>query len=566
MESLTIILDIGLMIIVATAFAYVLRFFKQPLIPAYILTGIVLGPVLGLLHDLSVMRILAEIGIAFLLFIVGLELDLKKLKDIGNVASVGAIVQIAVLFGLGFLVSTLLGFGRLASAYLGLIMAFSSTMVVIKLLSDKHELDTLHGRIVIGILLMQDLVAILALTVLQDKSGFAFYPFLVSLAKGVALLVIAVLFGKFIFPAVFKFAAKHQELLFIASLAVCFSFSILFSLAGFSIAIGAFIAGITLANLPYNVEIAGKVKSLRDFFSVLFFTSIGAELVLTSILPLLLPLLILTAFTIILLPVITIFITALFGYKTRTSFMTGIALAQVSEFGFIIALLGKDHGILDEQAFSLIVLLALVTMAVTAYFIKYDDWLYKRVGRWFKPLERLGKASRELSYVRQDRGHDYVLIGMDRIGYSIFRKIHKMHKDVVVVDFNPDIIKRLIQQHVPCIYGDIGDAEILEKLRLKHVKMVISTIPDHADNLLLIGEARKENKDATVIVTSYSVEDALSLYEEGADYVIIPHYLGGEHVSVLLEDVSLDLDKLITARLMHIKELRHRQHVHPHHH
>lgn len=212
------------------------------------------------------------------------------------------------------------------------------------------------------------------------------------------------------------------------------------------------------------------------------------------------------------------------------------------------------------------IFIALITMALTAYFIKYDAFFYKHLRRFLKPLERIGLQTKELSLLRQDKGHAYVLIGMDRIGYSIFRKLRSLEKDVVVVDFNPDIIKRLLAKKVPCIYGDVGDPEILEKLRFSEVKMLISTIPDHQDNLFLIKQVKAQGKETVIIVTSYVIEDALDLYEAGADYVIVPHYLGGEHVSVLLEGVTDDLDKLITTKLAHIRELRHRRSIHPHHH
>lgn len=560
-----IFMDVGLIIILATVGAYILKFLRQPMIPAYIIVGVLIGPVFGLVDDPEVIRTLSEIGIAFLLFIVGLELDLKKLRDIGNVASVGALVQMALLFGAGYVASLLLGFGNIPSIYLGLVLAFSSTMVVIKLLSDKYELDTLHGRIVIGILLMQDIIAIVALTVLKDLTGFAFTPFVLNVAQGAGMLIIAILLGKYIFPQVFKFAAKHTELLFLASLSVCFAFSVLFFQMGFSIAIGAFVAGITLANLPYNVEIIGRVKPLRDFFSVLFFTAIGAELVFVDFSSIALPLIIFTIFTVVLLPVITIIVVTLFGYKTRTSFLTGISLAQVSEFGLILVAQGVHYNHISQELFSLTIILAIITMTLTAYFIKYDDFLVNFFGPFFKPLEKFSRTQKELSHIRQDKGHENILIGMDRIGYSILRKLRHLHKDVVVVDFNPDIIKKLISKHIPCIYGDIADPEIMEKLKVHHVKMVISTIPNHQESVFLIQQVRKHNKDATIIVTSYQVEDAMDLYETGADYVIIPHLLGGEHVSILLEDISDDLEKLISKKLQHIRELRHRQHMHPHH-
>ena len=352
-------------------------------------------------------------------------------------------------------------------------------------------------------------------------------------------------------------------MLFLASLSVCFAFSILFHLINFSIAIGAFIAGIALGNLPYNIEIVGKVKSLRDFFAVFFFTAIGAELVFVDFSLIAWPMLIFFLFTILLLPIITIIIAILFGYKSRTAFMTGISLAQISEFGLIIAMQGRN--IIGEEVFAMVILLTLATMATTSYFIKYDSWLYKHIGIFFKRFEGMGKVSRELSLVRQDKAHDYILIGLDRMGYSIYNKLKKMHKDVVVVDFNPDIIKKLMSKHVPCVYGDIADIEVVEKLRLSQVKMLISTIPEHNDNLFLIQQVKKHNHKTTLIMTSYSFEDALDLYEAGADYVIVPHYLGGQHMSVLLEDISDNLEKLLTTKLEHIRDLRHRQVKHPHH-
>jgi len=560
-----IFLDIGLIIIMATIGAYILRFFKQPMIPAYILVGILIGPVLGLITDNEIITTLSEIGIAFLLFIVGLELDLKKLRDVGNVATVGGLIQIVILFVTGYLVAVLLGFGGISGVYFGFILAFSSTMVVIKLLSDKYELDTLHGRIVIGMLLIQDIIAILALTVLKDIANLSWKPFILTISQGIGFLVIAVLLGKYVFPSVFKFAAKHTELLFLASLSVCFAFSILFYQLGFSIAIGAFVAGITLANLPYNVEIVGRVKSLRDFFAVMFFTAIGAELVFVDLSTIILPLVIFTIFTVILLPVVTAIIIVMFGYKTRTAFLSGISLAQVSEFSLIILAQGLIIGHVSQDVFTITIIMALITMSITAYFIKYDNGLVQMFGRFLKPLEKFAKTQKELSHIRPDKGHAFVLIGMDRTGYAILKKMQQMHKDVVVVDFNPDIVKKLINKRVPCVYGDIADLEVVQKLRLNHVRMVISTIPNHQASLFLIKQIRKHNPRTTIIVTSYQVEDALGLYEEGADYVIIPHFLGGEHVSVMLEDISDDIDQLITHKLQHLKELRHRQKVHPHH-
>src|SRR3989338_3851344 len=281
--------DIGFIVIISTLFAYIARLLKQPLILAYVLAGILLGPYLGVITDLNSIKSLSEIGIAFLLFIVGLEIDIKKLKDVGHVATVGGMLQMVIVFALAFAVTILIGMKSTEALYFGLIIAFSSTMVVVKLLSDKREVDTLHGRIIIGILLLQDIIAILVMSFLGQSSGI-----LISLIKGVAVFAVAFAAGKYVLPHMFRFAASSQELLFIASLGIAFLFSIVANYIGFSIAIGAFMAGIVLKS-PYNTEIVGKIKPLRDFFSVLFFVSLGMQLSIGSLNTILKPLLVFIA-------------------------------------------------------------------------------------------------------------------------------------------------------------------------------------------------------------------------------------------------------------------------------
>jgi len=303
-----IFFDIGFIIIIATAFAFIAKLFRQPLIPAYILTGLVIGPFLGLITNTDVIITMSEIGIAFLLFIVGLEIDLRKLGDVGVVSTIGGLTQIMLVFTVSFIISIFIGFIQIEAVYLALIIAFSSTMIVVKLLSDKRQLDTLHGRIILGILLMQDIAAIFALSVLTTLSEFSLLALLLSIIKGIVVFLIALFAGKSLFPVIFTFAAKSQELLFIAAISISFLFSILFSYIGFSIAIGAFVAGVTLANLPYNLEIIGRISSLRDFFSVLFFVSLGMELMLSTFESILKPLMIFLAITILIKPLVVMFI------------------------------------------------------------------------------------------------------------------------------------------------------------------------------------------------------------------------------------------------------------------
>ena len=561
-----IFLDIGVIVIVSTLLAYAARLLKQPLIPAYVIAGIILGPVLGFVTNVETINNLSEIGIAFLLFIVGLEIDIRKLKDVGLVATAGGAMQIIAVFILTFLISLSMGFLAIESVYLGLIIAFSSTMVVVKLLSDKRETDTLHGRIIIGILLLQDIFAIFALSFLGQQE-FSVPLIILSLAKGLMIIGASFFLGKYILPEFFKFAASSQELLFITSIAVAFLFSIIINSLGFSIAVGAFIAGVTL-NVPYNIEIIGKIKPLRDFFSVLFFVSLGMQLYSGTISRIISPLLIFIMIVIILKPIVVMFLCSFFGYSKKTSFMTSLSLAQISEFSLILVAQGFMLGYISRDIFSLTVILAVATITLTAYFINYSGGIYLLFSPFLGIFDKLTKSYKSLEYVPEKMKNFVVLCGYNRIGYSIIKSLRKMKKNHIVVDFNPEIIKKLIAEKVPCIYGDVGDIEILERLNLKEASMVISTVPDKHDNLLLIMETKKANGKILVFVTGSQIEEALKLYNAGADYVILPHFLGGEHVSLILENFGTNLKKIFENKIKHLDELNKRHslgHEHPQH-
>ncbi len=558
--------DVSLIIIVATLLGYLLKLIKQPLVPAYVLTGLILGPLLHLITDFETIRTLSEIGIAFLLFVVGLELDFKRLRDIGSVATIGGTIQVMITFFFGFVIAIVLGFYYTEAIYLGFIVAFSSTMVVIKMLSDHNELDTLHGRIIIGILLIQDVIAIFALLALNNLDNFTIVTFLLAILKGGLMIGFTILTAKYMFPPVFKFAAKSQELLFMIAITSCFAFAALFTVFGFSLAIGAFLAGVALGNLPYNYEIIGKVTSIKDFFAILFFVSLGLELQISGLVPMLPAILITTAFVLIGKPIVMILSTRLFGYTTRTSAITALSLAQISEFSLILVVQGLALGHLSESMFSLTVLVALITITITSYTIKYDNDIVMFLQPMLRPLKNLRTHKEALEYIPKDRDHEVLLIGYDRIGYSIFKKLQAMKKNFLVIDFNPDIVRRLIRKKIPCIYGDIADPEIYKRLGLENLKWIISTVPDLKSNLLIMDKAKEVNHRLVVFATAYTIDDALELYDKGADYVILPHFLGGDRVAILLEDITFDFSKLIHTKVDHIRDLEYRKtlgHEHP---
>ncbi len=559
-------LQLGIVVGIAAGVAFLLRLLKQPQIFAYVIAGILITPVFSLITDTSLIQSMSILGIAFLLFLVGLEMDLKALKSVAHVSLIGGAIQMTILFVLGYLIALLLGYLSLEAAYVGLMIAFSSTMVVMKLLSDKRELNTLHGRLVVGILLMEDIVAIFAISLLSSVNEFSLSLLGLAFLKFLSVFVIAFLLSKYVFPVLFRYAAKHQELLLILSLAVCFLFGLGFYKLGFSIAIGAFVAGVALGNLDYSLEIIGKVKSLRDFFALLFFVSLGMGLSFSALKGIWLPLVVLLAVILLAKPLVTMTICSLFRYTKKPSFLTALSLTQIGEFSLIIAAQGLVLGHLSQELFSIIVLVTLITIMLTSYFIKYDHWFY---GLLERPLKIFDFFTTEgLEYLPTEIKPRIILCGYNRIGYSVLQSLQHLKKKILVVDYNPEIIAQLVKEGYHCLYGDVADEEIIERMNLPQVQMLISTVPELSDNQLLIKKVQDITKRAKIIVTASDIDDALKLYHAGADYVILPHFLGGEHVSQLISEVQDGKRTLHEEKKKHIHHLHERKgigHRHPRH-
>lgn len=557
--DIMILADIGLVIIAATLVAYLASFLKQPLIPAYILAGVVIGPLgYGLITNQSIISTLSELGIAFLLFIVGMEIDLRRLKDIGTFSVIGGSIQISVIFALGFMLSTALNFTRLEGIYIGLALALSSTMVVIKLLSDKRQLDTLHGRLTLGILLIQDLVIVMALSLLTNVGNLSFNPLMMSIFKAIGLFSIAIVFSKYILPVIFRYATRSQELLFMTAVSMSFIFSAFAYSLGFSIAIGAFIAGVGLATFPYNLEVIGRIRSLRDFFSTIFFVSLGMQITFLGLSNYFLPIIAFTILVILVKPIVTTFLCLFFGYENRTSFFVGVDLGQISEFSLILMAMGATLGHISADLLSATTILAIITMTLTVYLINYDNKIYKRlsahVSRLYTPLP--GRGQKVYEHLPHELKNHVVIFGCHRMGVDVVTKLTKLHKDVIVVDYNPEVIKVLIQDGIPCMYGDMGNMEILERVRLDKARFVISTIPTEAENTLLLEVAREQNPTLKVIVRSHTYDGALRLYKKGADYVIIPEQLGAKTLTKYASDLIDHTIDLKHIRANHIEQLK----------
>ncbi len=555
--ELVILAEIGIIIIIATIFAFLIRLFKQPLIPAYIIAGILIGPlVLGLIQNKELVLALSEIGVAFLIFTAGLEIKFKKLREVGKAAFFGGIFQIAILFFIAFLITVALGFTGKIPIYVGLVVAFSSTMVVVKLLSDKRELNSLHGRIVIGILLIQDIVAIGALAALTTDLSMG--NILIALGKASIFAIMAIVLSKISNP-IFKSSAKNQELLLLVSVSFLFLFAIGSYLANLSLIIGAFFAGVALANSDYKTEIQGKITPLREFFAVIFFVSLGMQLRLISGRFILL-FVILFALVILIKPLIIMFLIRISGYKKRTSFLTGNSLAQTSEFSLILIVLGLNLGHfgtnpeITNGLFSTLVLLTIVTMALTNYCIKYEKKSFKIFGWVLNILDRYHSKKEDLEY-HAPNGKKIIIFGCHRMGSLLLKDFEAEKKDIFVVDYNPEIIKSLISKKIPCIYGDFMNPEVLEKADIKNAEIIVSTIPDFEENILLTDKIRAVNKNALIFIVAERIDEAIELYKQGANYVILPNVLSGQKTFDVIKKIKRDKKQLRNLKKEQIKYL-----------
>ena len=546
-----IIFDIAIILIISAIFAFLARILRQPLIPAYVLAGLIIGPlILGFVRNLDLIYAFSEIGIAFLLFTAGLEISFKKIKEVGlkKIALIG-ILQVAIIFGVGLFFGKYFGLSALQAGYIGIILAFGSTMVDIKLLADKGELVTLHGRLVLGILLLQDLVAILAIIVFMT-GGFAIIPIAIAIAKLVGLVIIAILLQKLVLNRLFRFAARSTELLFLSALAVLFLFILLTYVTGLSIVIGAFIAGVSLANSPFKIELESRINPLRDFFAILFFVALGMQIVFTGIAEHIWLFVFLLGIGFIAKPLITFILVRITGYRSRTSFMTAISLAQLSEFSLIIGMLGVVLGALTQGLFSVIILATIITMAVTPYFIEYKNNIYKVFKTPLKIFNFL-PMKENLEY-GEKKDKKILLVGVHRIGSVILNKLIEKKDDLIVIDYDPEVVSGLIKKKISTIYGDLGGAEILQKINVKKLKLVISTVPDIDDNLKLLKKVKELNPKAVVILTAQRISEALHLYKNRADYVILPKIVAGEE---MLEIISGKVKDLKNAKQKQIKNL-----------
>lgn len=545
--------ELSIIIGIALVLASIMKIFKQPLLIGYILAGILAGPILGLVKNTDTLDGFSKIGIALLLFIVGLGLNPRVIKELGKVAFITGLIQVGFSVLLGTAIMLVLGKGIAVALVVGVALSFSSTIVGLKLLTDKKEQTRLYGRLAIGVLLAQDILATIALLVLSmQKDGFGFISSTSLLLKGALIVGILFFISTRVLPKITYFVSNNTEYLFLMTIAWGLGIGYLFEFTGFSLEIGALIAGVSLASMPYAQEASARLRPVRDFFVVIFFIVMGANLQLGDVLSQLPLALVFSAIILVRNPLSIMLPLGVFGHTKRNSFKVGVLLAQVSEFSLIFIILAQQTGLVDGKVVSLITLIALITIAASCYGILYDDELFEKLQKSFRFFEssRQDKTEKKVTY-------DIVQFGYNKGGSELIKMFKKMpRKSLVVVDYDPEVIDHLHNKKVHFIYGDATDIELLDELNLAKSKLIVSTITHFPTNRLLIEYVEKINPSAVIITRADSAADAAELYGLGASYVMVPHFVGTEKLGTFIARHGLNRSDFSKYKEKHLAQLK----------
>ncbi|MCP5142647.1 MAG: cation:proton antiporter [Chromatiales bacterium] len=525
----TVFAQIAIVLGLAAVGGLLAQALRQPLIVAFIAVGILLGPsVMGMVEQSSEIELFARLGIALLLFVVGLKLDLHIIRTVGPVALASGLGQVFFTSVIGYLIALLLGMTPVTALYVAVALTFSSTIIIVKLLSDKREVDALHGRIAVGFLIVQDIIVVLVMIGLTafgqgDAGEHLGWEALQVLLKGLAMLLAVALLMRYVLPRLLLRLAHSSELLMLFAIAWAVLGGVAGEALGFSKEVGAFLAGVSIASTPYREQIAARLVSLRDFLLLFFFIELGSTLDLGTLGGQLWAAAVFSLFVLIGNPLIVMAIMGYMGYRKRTGFLAGLAVAQISEFSLILAALGLSLGHLDTETVGLITLVGLVTISLSTYMILYSHPLYAVLAPWLDVFERK-VPYRELDDPHAaDRGADMVVIGLGRYGAALAEHLRARGRHLLAVDFDPTTVQRHARAGMSVHYGDAEDPEFIASLPLERVNWVVSTVRDPVINrMLLHGLAAKDYRGRTAIACSGG-SAARYLHEAGVDLILVPY-------------------------------------------
>lgn len=547
--------ELSLIIAVGAGIAIIMRSLKQPLIIGHILTGIIVGPsVLHLVKSTETIEVFSTIGIALLLFIIGLGLNPKVIKEVGKVATLGGLVQVVLITLFAWGSGSLLGLSRMDSIFFGVALSFSSTIIILKLLSDLKEQNRLYGKVSTGMLIVQDVLATIALLFVTSQNTGSFSPSeLEWLAlKGLSIALPLILIGNFVLPKLSKQIAGSQEVLFLFALGWGFGSAALFERAGFSIEIGALLAGVALASLPYTHEISARLRPLRDFFIVVFFIALGTRLTFQDFGSIVPAILVATGIVILIKPLLIMAIMGIMGYTKRTSFKTAVTMAQISEFSLVFVIVGNRNGLISSNLVSITTIVALVTITISSYLIIYSEKIYILLKT---PLSIFEKRKVRGEHETRQRS-ELILFGYQKGGHDFLKVFQSLGKRYVVIDYDPAVIEILENHKFPYLYGDATDSELLIEAGAATAKLIVSTISTHETNVFLSKLMADINPEAVVILHADSVQEAAELYTLGASYVVLPHYIGSERIGSFIRKNGLKKSEFKKYRDKHLLYLQ----------
>jgi Kef-type K+ transport system membrane component KefB len=514
------------------AFGLLLR---QPLIVMFIALGVIAGPsVLDIVHSKENIHLLAEIGIAVLLFIVGLKLDLRIIKSVGKIALLTGMGQVIFTSIIGFGIGIALGLSPLHSFYVAVALTFSSTIIIVKLLSDKKEIDSLHGQIAIGFLIVQDIVVILVMIVLsalrqQDDISLGL-SLLKTLGSGTILFTVTLVLMRWIIPALSTFLARSQELLTLFAIAWAVTLATTGQLMGFSGEVGAFLAGVSLASSPFKDVISSRLVSLRDFLLLFFFVNLGSTLDLSLIGNQVGPAFVFSAFVLIGNPIIVLIIMGMMGYRKRTGFLAGLTVAQISEFSLIFAGLGLAVGHITDEIVGLITLVGLITIGLSTYMILYSYQIYDIIAPLLSVFEKKHPYREAVFEATESKQFDVIIFGLGRFGKQLADLLEK-HPGLsyLAVDFDPQIVKYWKDKGRHVVYGDLEDPEIMEHINFKGVQYIVNTVPVKETAIHLMKTLKRSHFEGKVYLTAIQEKDMKDLMACDAEEIILPHKMAATY-------------------------------------
>ena len=522
---------------------------RQPLIVAFIAIGILLGPsVFGIVAHSTEIELFARLGIALLLFVVGLKLDLHVIRTVGPVALASGLGQVVFTSAIGYLIALLLGMSHVTAVYVAVALTFSSTIIIVKLLSDKREVDALHGRIAVGFLIVQDIVVVLVmigLTAFGQAEGDTNlgWAALQILLKGAAMLLAVALLMRYVLPGLLRRLAHSSELLMLFAIAWAVLGAVMGDTLGFSREVGAFLAGVSIASTPYREQVAARLVSLRDFLLLFFFIELGATLDLSMLGAQLSASAVFSLFVLIGNPLIVMIIMGYMGYRKRTGFLAGLTVAQISEFSLILAALGLSLGHLGQDTVGLITLVGLITISASTYMILYSHTLYEWLAPWLSIFERK-VPHREIDSILSSGTHaDVLLVGLGRYGAALAANLRDQGCSLLAVDFDPTNVEQHARNGYRVHYGDAEDPEFVATLPLAQMRWVVSTVRDRAVNRLFVQSLRQQGYRGRIAVAASNQRDATILAQEGVDLVLIPYSDAAREAATRLVATAFDAPK-----------------------